>query len=274
MADSQYRFKVISISSGISKTLVSERLKKGLITGCGKPVPALTQEKIDNTPRIVGQMGPEPMLEAMQANPDFNIMITGRAYDPAPYVAFAAFVSGQSLNDTSSEKARHIWGGFTHMGKVLECGGICAVPKSNGAMGTIYEDGTFDLTPLDPKSKCTPISVAAHTLYEKSRPDILYGPGGHLDLTNMKTEALEDGRSVRVRGGEFSFLKDEELPYTMKLEGAEVVGYRSHMLGSFRDRTYPRSFSIVPDADSCRSDIDQPARWLFGARQRLRRIAA
>lgn len=181
-------------------------------------------------------MGPEPIIEAMQAYPDFDIMITGRAYDPAPYIAFAAFASRQSLADTSSDKARGIWGGFTHMGKVLECGGICAVPKSNGAMGTMYADGTFDLTPLDPKSICTPISVAAHTLYEKARPDVLYGPGGYLDLANMKTEALEDGRSVRVRGGEFKFLKDEGLSYTLKIEGAEVVGYRSHMLGSFRDR--------------------------------------
>jgi hypothetical protein len=207
-----------------------------MVIGCGKSVPALTQQKIDATPRIVAQMGPEPILDAMLANPDFDILIAGRAYDPAPYIAFAAFASRCSLNDTSTSSAKCIWGGFAHMGKILECGGLCSTPKSNGAMGTMYKCGTFDVTPLDPNSRCTPISVAAHTLYEKSRPDILYGPGGYLDLAEMKTEALEDEKSVRVSGGMFYFLKDEGQPYTMKLEGAEVVGYRAQMMGSIRDR--------------------------------------
>ena len=207
-----------------------------MVTGCGKPVPELTQQKIDATPRIVAQMGPEPILDAMLANPDFNILIAGRAYDPAPYIAYTAFATGTSLEETGSPSAKQLWGGFAHMGKILECGGLCGVPKSNGAMATMYEDGTFDVTPLDPSSKCTPISVAAHTLYEKSRPDILYGPGGYPDLANMKTEAREDGRSVRVRGSMFHFLKDEGLPYALKLEGAEIVGYRAQTMGSFRDR--------------------------------------
>ena len=207
-----------------------------MVTGCGKPVPTLTQKTIDSTPRIVGQMGPEPILDAMLANPDFNILIAGRAYDPAPYIAYAAFATKTSLKNTASPEAQRLWGGFSHMGKILECGGLCGVPKSNGASATVYQDGSFDVTPIDPASKCTPISVAAHTLYEKSRPDILYGPGGWLDLADMKTEALEDGRTVRVRGGVFHFLRDEGRPYTVKLEGAEVVGYRAQMMGSFKDR--------------------------------------
>ena len=55
-------------------------------------------------------------------------------------------------------------------------------------------------------------------------------------MADMKTEALEDGRSVRVRGSMFHFLKDESKPYTVKLEGAEIVGYRAHTMGSFKDR--------------------------------------
>jgi hypothetical protein len=207
-----------------------------MVSGCGKSVPALTPEKIQKTPRIVAQMGPEPILETMLANPDFNVLIAGRAYDPAPYIAYAAFASKASMEDTASLYAQRLWGGFAHMGKILECGGICAVPKSHGAMATVYHDGTFDVTPLDPASICTSLSVAAHTLYEKSRPDVLYGPGGYLDLADMKTEALADGRSVRVSGGVFHFDRDEGKSYTVKLEGAEVVGYRSQMMGSFKDR--------------------------------------
>jgi hypothetical protein len=88
-----YRLKVISIFSCIPKTLVSERLQDGMISGCGKPVPVLTQRAVDATPRIVAQMGPEPILDAMLKNPDFNVLIAGRAYDPAPYIAYAAFAS-------------------------------------------------------------------------------------------------------------------------------------------------------------------------------------
>jgi hypothetical protein len=57
--DRHHSFKTISIFAGVSKTLVSERLRNGKVTGCGKTVPALTQQKIDATPRIVAQMGPE-----------------------------------------------------------------------------------------------------------------------------------------------------------------------------------------------------------------------
>jgi hypothetical protein len=234
--DRHHSFKTISIFAGVSKTLVSERLRNGKVTGCGKTVPALTQQKIDATPRIVAQMGPEPILDAMLANPDFNILIAGRAYDPAPYIAYAAFASRTSLKNTCDPTMMRLWGGFVHMGKILECGGLCGVPKSNGAMATVYQNRSFDVVPLDPDSKCTPMSVAAHAMYEKSRPDILYGPGGYLDLANMKTEALEDGRSVRLRGGVYHFLRDECLPYAVKLEGAEIVGYRAQVMGSFKDR--------------------------------------
>jgi hypothetical protein len=207
-----------------------------MVTGCGKSVPALTQPRTEATPHILAQMGPEPILNAMLANPDFNVLIAGRAYDPAPYIAFAAFALKCSFDSTRRSSFNRLWGDFVHMGKILECGGLCGTPKSNGAMGTIYQCSRFDVTPLGPSSKCTPISVATHTLYEKSRPDILYGPGGYHNLNKMNTEALEDGRSVRVSGGIFQFLRDERKPYTIKLEGAEIVGYRAQMMGSIRDR--------------------------------------
>jgi len=82
---------------------------------------------------------------------------------------------------------------------------------------------------------CTPASVAAHSLYEKSRPDILAGPGGILDLTKSRYEALPDGKSVRVRGGTFAWLKDSNLPYAVKLEAARVKGYRTMFMGGIRD---------------------------------------
>jgi len=181
-------------------------------------------------------MGPEPFLDAMLTNPDFNVIVGGRAYDPSPYVAFAAFASKTSFKNAAFPSGQKLWGGFTHMAKIMECGGNCATPKSSGAGATVYSDGTFDIIPSDPEAKCTPNSVSAHTLYEKSRPDILHGPGGWLDLTKSKYEQLGDGRTCRVQGGLFTFSKDAGLPYQIKLEAATVIGYRSMYMGSIKDR--------------------------------------
>ncbi|OAG05721.1 uncharacterized protein CC84DRAFT_1205449 [Paraphaeosphaeria sporulosa] len=230
-----YKLKLIAIYSAVTKTFVHERLKKHAISGCGSQVPPLTAELIDSAPRIASQMGPEPFYDAMMATPDFNVIVGGRAYDPSPYIAFAAWASKTSLNDTATPEAKSLWGGFTHMGKILECGGLCATPKCSAVRATVYQDGTFDLTPGEPQSRCTPVSVSAHTLYEKSRPDLLYGPGGWLDLTKSSYESLDDGRTCRVRGGCFTFSRDAGQKYTVKLEAARVVGYRSNYMGSVKD---------------------------------------
>ena len=84
---------------------------------------------------------------------------------------------------------------YWHMGKIVECGAACAEPKGRVIKATIRKD-SFDLEPMNPAERCTPLSVAAHTLYEKSRPDILPGPGGALHLANAHYEALDDRRSA------------------------------------------------------------------------------
>jgi hypothetical protein len=180
-------------------------------------------------------MGPEPLLEAMKQTPDFDILVAGRAYDPAPYIAYSAFQAMKTTVNTFETLGTKLLGGFTHMGKIMECGGICATPKSRGATATVYTDGTFDIKPTNPEAKCTPLSVAAHTLYEKTRPDILHGPGGWLDLTATNYVQLEDDVSVRVSGATFTFTVDTGSPYTVKLEGARNVGFRCMFIGYFKD---------------------------------------
>lgn len=91
-------------------------------------------------------------------------------------------------------------------------------------------EGSFDLTPLSPKERCTPLSVAAHTLYEKTRPDRLPGPGGVLALDNASYKQLTE-KTVRVSGAKF-------IPtpvYQVKLEGVEKLGYRTIFIGGVRD---------------------------------------
>lgn len=230
-----YLFKTISIFSGIDKTIIKKRLASRRITGCGTCVPPLTVADINSTPRIVAQIGSEPFVDVMTSDPDFDILIGGRAYDPAPYVAFCVFqLKRQYPNLTPTDiQSRH--GGFLHMGKIMECGGLCSTPKSHGAVATVYASGVFDVRPSAPEARCTTLSVAAHTLYENSRPDVLRGPGGALHLLDARYQQLGDGRTVRVNGSRYQPSISEESPYQFKLEGARVVGYRSMFLGSVRD---------------------------------------
>jgi hypothetical protein len=83
--------KVIGIHSEIPKEHVYEKLEAGLIEPCGEGVPELTKHDIESSTRIVAQMGLEPYLKAMHDNPGFDIIIGGRAYDPAPFAAFCLY---------------------------------------------------------------------------------------------------------------------------------------------------------------------------------------
>ena len=116
-----------------------------------------------------------------------------------------------------------------HCGKIMECGGICAVPKGRSMLATVRKDH-FELVPLNVLERCTPLSVAAHTLYEKTRPDILPGPGGELHLDKAQYTQLADGRTVRISGAIF-----KPTPYEVKLEGARIMGYRTVFIGGVRD---------------------------------------
>lgn len=212
-----------------------QRLRAGKVSGCGSCVPLLSAQDIEATPTIVGQIGPEPMLQAMAAHSDFDILIAGRAYDPSPYVAFCAFHSYEKSYGRVMDLDSTILGGFTHMGKLMECGGACATPKCAASMAVIYRDGSFDIRPLASGSRCTATSVAAHALYENSRPDMLHGPGGYLDLTTATYSVLADGIAIHTSGAVFKASKHENIGYRIKFEGAKVIGYRTIFMGSFCD---------------------------------------
>jgi hypothetical protein len=213
-AKNGYRFKVAAIYADVDHALVHRRLDEARTASCASS-PPLTHDDIDATTHIVAQMGAEPFLEAMKEG-DVDIIVAGRAYDPAPFAALGM------LHGIAP-------GVYWHMGKIMECGANCAKPKGKVIVGTMRKD-SFDLEPMNPEEVCTPLSVAAHTLYEKSRPDLLPGPGGVLDLKHARYEQI-DARTVRVSGSRF-----EPTPrYAVKLEGAGPVGYRTTFIGGIRD---------------------------------------
>jgi hypothetical protein len=122
---------------------VRKSLRAGGVSGCGKGVVTLTEQTLDSTTRVVAQMSHEPFLQAMRENPDFDIIVAGRSYDPAPYAAYCIYHFGDSN-----------LGLAYHLGKIMECGALCAEPKSSSALAIARRD-SFDLMPVSKDSRCT-----------------------------------------------------------------------------------------------------------------------
>lgn len=213
--EKDWKLKIAVINATINK----DWLKKQVSAGEVKPlpgVPELTADEVDLATEIVAQMGYESYLPALEAGVD--VIVGGRSYDPAMTAAVCAF-HGMDI------------GLAYHMGKILECGALCAVPGSCGdcIMGYIHEND-FVVESLNIKRFCTVTSVAAHTLYEKSHPYLLPGPGGVTDLEHC-TFSQVDPYSVKVKGSKFH--RSEE--YVVKLEGAKSSGHRSIFIAGVRD---------------------------------------
>lgn len=232
-----YRFKLAAIYSSVDRALIRSRLRDGLITECG-PSGLLSEAAVDEAVEIVAQIGAEPFAKVLSEHPDIDIIVSGRSYDPAPHAGYC-MVHGIDP------------GTYWHMGKIVECGAACAEPKGRVIKATVRKS-SFDLEPMNPAERCTPLSVAAHTLYEKSRPDILPGPGGALHLGGSHYEALND-RTVRITGGVFVPTNK----YSVKLEGAAVVGYRTMFIGGIRDPI------LIGQLDSFLETIRRRANGIF-----------
>lgn len=214
-AEKGLKFKMAVIKAEIEKEHVLEMMRKGKVSPL-HPAPELTEEELQKTVRIVGQMGVEPFIKALDEGA--QVIVAGRAYDPAVFAALAI-------------KKGYDRGLAIHLGKILECASIAATPGSGsdcmmGYLGSDY----FKVEPLNPIRKCTTLSVAAHTLYEKTNPYILPGPGGVLDLTDTKFEQETD-TAVKVTGSKFV----PSDSYTIKLEGVKKIGSRTVSIAGTRD---------------------------------------
>lgn len=204
------------IWSDIPKEIICENMRQGKVIPLGETVPALTEKTLEETTGVVAQMGIEPILEALENGA--QLIVCGRAYDPSPFAAAGVFHGYDE-------------GMAYHMGKVLECGALCSEPGTTKdcMMGVLYKD-CFEVYPTNPERKCTTVSVAAHTFYEKDHPYLLHGPGIVLDLENCEFTDAGDGR-VRVSGSRMS----RTPVYQIKLEGARKVAYRTFVVAGIRD---------------------------------------
>ena len=207
------KFNLATIPADIDKETLLQRLDETSPLG---PLPALDRQTVEESAAIVAQMGWEPFVAALEQGAD--VVLAGRAYDPAVFAAFAimrGFPEGPAL----------------HMGKILECAAIAAEPGSGRdcMVGVLDEEG-FTLFPTNPQRRCTVKSVAAHSLYEKSNPWLLPGPGGSLDLTHAQYQQVDE-RTVRVTGSKH--IASEK--YFIKMEGVRLIGYRTMAIAGLRD---------------------------------------
>src|SRR5260370_13092694 len=101
-----------------------------------------------------------------------------------------------------------------------ECGATAGQPKGqDGVLNTLDREGVV-LEAMNPIRLCTPFSVANHSLHENATPCFHIEPGGLLDTSDCVFEAVNE-RAVRVSGMAWT-----RQPYTIKLEGGELAGYR------------------------------------------------
>ena len=167
---------------------------------------------------VVALAGAEQIQAAIATGAE--IIIAGRTTDTAIIAALPL----QNGDDP---------GGAWHGAKIGECGALCATNPQSGVIMVDFDAQGFTVTPLADGAHATPHTVSAHMLYENSDPFILHEPGGHLDVTAARYTALDDTR-VRVEGAKWV----PSATYTVKLEGARVMGYQTIIMATIRDAHY------------------------------------
>jgi hypothetical protein len=211
-------FKLATVYSDVTKERIKKALSEGRVTPLG-PVPPLTPEEVDGTSHVVAMMGAEPLIEALRDGAD--VVVAGRSSDSALFAAFALW-KGAAVAPT--------W----HMSKTIECGALCSErgPGVSTGIWAEVDSEKFVVGTTNPAvdARCTPLSVAAHTLYENSSPYYLYEPSGMIDTRNSNYRQLDEW-SVEVTGTEFK----EAEQYTVKLEGASLAGYRTLTIAGVDD---------------------------------------
>jgi len=177
--------------------------------------PELTHEAVDATAHAVAVIGVEPYVRAYEQGAE--VIIAGRSCDDAIFASYPIF--------KGHDKALAI-----HLGKVLECASVAGSPyMARHTMMGVMRDASIRFEPMSPKQVCTPVSVAAHSMYEETHPHRHRIPGGVVHLDDCRFEQV-DPRTVEVTGSRL-----ESAPYRLKFEGAGFVGYRFVGIVGVRD---------------------------------------
>ena len=227
--------KVCVIRTQQTKDLLHKKLAAGKIAPLG-PIDDLTGEDIDAATRIVAMVGPEAYQQALSEGAD--VVIAGRSTDAALFAALPLMRGADA-------------GLSWHLAKIIECGAQVVEPREGQdcVIGTIYDDH-FTVEPGHPDRRCTVTRVSAHTLYENPEPYRLKEPDGTLVTDHCRFEQLEE-RIVKVSASRY----EPSDTYTVKLEGARQVGFRTVFIAGIRD---PILIDGIDDfVKSCRQRIER-----------------
>jgi hypothetical protein len=223
-AEQNLHFKLALIHAEQDHDYLKRKMHEGKIRPL-HPAPELNDQVIDRSAHIVGMMGHEPYLKALEGGA--QVVIAGRSIDSAIFAAVPlreGFPPGL------------VW----HAGTVIEAGGVAA-DKMDGVAheGMFARIGHeyFEVTPTSPMLTVSPLSVVAQTLYEERSAFDLVVPSGTLNVGDATYEAIDE-RVVRVSGSRFDPAKE----YEVKLEGVELIGYQSCFVGGIRDPIIIRQF--------------------------------
>ncbi len=234
-AENGWHFKLASIDSEIDKNSLASALREGLVTALG-PGPELSESAILEAERFVAMMGIEPIQRALESGA--QVVVAGRSSDVAIYAALPV------LKGIPHAVA-------FHAGKILECGAASVEQRNSpDSMAAELDHNGFTVAAPNPALRCTPQSVAAHTLYENADPLHLVESGGTLDTTHARYEPIGD-RAVRVTGSRFI----PAARYTVRIEGARLVGYRSIVIAGIRDPLVLRQ--LDPFLESLRTVVER-----------------
>lgn len=208
-------FDLASIYADVEKESLTAHRREGRTAPLDRSRP-LTDETIETTDRVVGVMGPEPYIEALDRGAD--VVLAGRSSDVAIFKAMAV---REGLHE----------GLATHMAKTIECGGQIVKPETGGecVFASLTRD-RFCVQPTNPEKYTDPLTIASHLLYETQEPTTFVEPRGVLDTSDSTYEAVDD-RTVEVRGSTF----EPADQYTVKLEGARELGHRAVTTLGIRD---------------------------------------
>lgn len=212
--EEKLNFKLALIHSEQDAAFIKRRVQEKRVRAASKQ-PELTAAQIDDAVRIVGLMGPEPYIKALDDGA--QVILAGRSTDPAPWAAVAI---------RAGIPPAQAW----YSGKMLECGSEPAVPKKEGCLLARVTPEYVDLEPTNAVQQCTVLSVANFALHENPSPIHHLEPGGMLDTSDCKFEQLTD-RCVRVSGMTWQ----PNNVYTVKLEGVRRTGYKAITICATRD---------------------------------------
>lgn len=209
-------FKIGFFMSDIDPAMLAVELDRGVVVdGLDGGVP-LTRTDVDATTRAVAVAGAEPYLELLRNGAD--VVIGGRSSDCAVFAAAA-------LHEGHPPELAY------YLGKVLECASFCAEPYGGkeSIIGEVGDDWV-EVTAMADFQRCTPSSVASHSMYERTHPYYEAFAGGMLDMSNCEYEQV-GAKTTRVTGPRVV----QSDAYRVKIEGSGRVGARYIGIAGIRD---------------------------------------